>query len=93
MFKSINMRHNSVALIPNGVNTIIFYPIEKQEAMKYLGWENGIFHIIFVSNPYRPEKNFSLAKEVASTFINSSDIVKLHTIFDIPSEELKYYYR
>lgn len=80
----------NVFLVPNGVDVGMFKPINKQMAQNVVSFNPQNKNIIFVSNPSRPEKNFSLARD-AVALLNDNSIV-LHSIFDIPIENLPYYY-
>jgi glycosyltransferase involved in cell wall biosynthesis len=61
MLNKVN--HERISLIPNGVNTDVFVPINMKEARRALDIDPGKSLIIFVSDPSRVEKNFNLAKE------------------------------
>lgn len=92
--KSIEMnarlKSQKKSLIPNGVNLEIFKPQGKIETRKILGFDKSEKIVIFVSDPTRNEKNFSLAEEAIS-LTEISDI-KLLTVFDQSQHELVNYY-
>lgn len=77
-------------ILPNGVNFEKFYEISKEKARKKLGYKSSNRHILFGSDPVRPEKNFILA-ESAITELNQNN-VETHYLKDIPNEELVWYY-
>jgi hypothetical protein len=62
-------------VIPNGVNFEHFFPIDKREARAKLDIPATQKLILFVSDPARPEKNYSLAKAAFD-------------MLDIPGKEL-----
>lgn len=77
-------------VIPNGIDMIQFVPIDKQQAIAKIGWDQHCRHVLFLSSPDRPEKNFRLA-EIA--FRNmKTDGVLLHILKDIPHHDLVLYY-
>ncbi|MGY6521531.1 MAG: glycosyltransferase family 4 protein [Mongoliitalea sp.] len=79
-------------IISNGVNTEIFYPLERQIGLDFLGWDKEKNHFLFLANPIRPEKNFALAKAATDTLQSKGINVELHAVFQEKPENLKYYY-
>ena len=51
-----------VLVLPNGVDINRFTSVSRREAIEETGYNSGK-HIIWVSNPLRPEKNFKLAED------------------------------
>lgn len=84
-----NQLRRTLPVVPNGVNLSQFELINNDEARRQLGLEPGLKYIIFVSNPSRPEKNYSLA-ELAVKALNDST-VKLIPVFDKPHCEVVKY--
>ncbi len=80
----------SVEIIPNGVNTILFKPLEKKMAQKYLGWNSSLKHILFAADPLRPEKNFQLL-EKAYNILKSKENIVIHSLGNIPHVEVPVY--
>ncbi|MFZ4583306.1 MAG: glycosyltransferase, partial [Paludibacter sp.] len=64
-----NLKRN-FALIPCGVDTSIFYPIEKNEARKQLGFELDKKIILFAGDFKNAVKNPELAKTVVNSLEN-----------------------
>ena len=90
--KSENMKNylkmENLIVIPNGVNFENFEPIDKQLAKGKVKFNNKK-HIIFLANPERKSKNYSLA---ASAFkLVEDDGVELHAITGIAHEIIPYY--
>jgi teichuronic acid biosynthesis glycosyltransferase TuaC len=83
-------RSDCVSLIPNGVDLDKFKSVNKEEAFLRTGFSQNRKHIIFVSNPSRPEKNFALALKAYEQLDDSN--MELHTVFDISNDLLPYYY-
>ncbi len=50
-------------IVPNGVDLVLFKPMDKTTCRQRLGWDAGEKHVLFPANPSRPEKDFALAKE------------------------------
>jgi len=88
MYESFNQK--GVEVISNGVDLDRFKPIDKEEALKRLGWSSEKKHILFTANPDRYVKNFPFAKR-AFEFINNGTM-ELHYLKNISNEEVVYYY-
>jgi glycosyltransferase involved in cell wall biosynthesis len=86
MKKSISL--NNAVVIPNGVDFRIFKPIEKDIAKIKVSFNNKK-HIIFVGNPARPEKNYTLAKR-AVEIINNVNI-ELNAVLNVDQNIIPYY--
>lgn len=84
------MNHNSVSLIPNGVDVNVFYPADKANARNKLVFDAELKLVIFVSNPSREEKNYSLAYK-AVNFLNDPSAL-LVPVYDNDHKRLHYYY-
>ncbi|MCQ2312231.1 MAG: glycosyltransferase [Paludibacteraceae bacterium] len=55
-------------VIPNGVNTDIFYPMDKMEARQRVEFEANKKYVVWCSNPARPEKNWDLAQRAVELY-------------------------
>lgn len=77
-------------IIPNGVDLSLFKPMDKKQARKILGVNPSERVIIFVSNPSRYEKNYSLV-DLAIKRTRLSNI-NLKVVFNINQIELVNYY-
>lgn len=92
--KSLEMKRristNRVKVIPNGVNLKIFTIVDKTKARKILNISDKVKLIIFVADPTRPEKNYSLAKS-AVKMLNLPSI-EFKAIHKLKQEELNLYY-
>lgn len=90
--KQVLWRKATTYIIPNGVDTALFDEVPRNQALEFLGWDKKVNHIIFLSNPSRPEKNYKLAKRTISDLKAKGFQVELHPVFQEKSENLKYYY-
>lgn len=81
---------NSTYVLPNGVDTTQFIPMNRLQCCNKLRWEINLVNILFAASPERQEKNFALTLE-AVTRLNASDVM-LHVLGDIPHGELVYWY-
>lgn len=81
---------NNKSIIPNGVNLNAFFSLERTLALKKVGWDPQLRHVLFMSNPDRPEKNFSLANISMSQL--EIEGVQLHFLNQISHNDLVYYY-
>lgn len=79
----------SALIIPNGVDTDKFIPINKKEALDFTKWDKNKRHVLFAANPNRYEKNYKLAQN-AFELINDSSI-ELHSLINIKNEHMPFY--
>ena len=78
-----------VHIIPNGVDTELFVPMEKEMCRQRLGWKEGVKHVLFPANPDRAEKDFPLAQEAVSLL---GIDVQLHVFENVEHKDTVYYY-
>jgi teichuronic acid biosynthesis glycosyltransferase TuaC len=79
-----------VVLIPNGTSLERYGFMDQMIARNEAGLQNTANIVLFVSDPSRPEKNFSLADE-AVHMLREIEITLL-PIFDKPADALKTFY-
>lgn len=79
-------------VVPNGVDLNQFYIIDKRVARERLNIDQDKKAIIFVSNPDRKEKNYSLARQVLNRLTSRRNDIIFKVVFNINSDELLYYY-
>lgn len=84
------IKHNNISIIPNGVDLNQFPLLDRFIVIKELGWDQRLIHILFMSDPNRVEKNFTLA-ENSLNLINNSKI-QLHFLKNIPFKDVVNYY-
>ena len=78
--------NNNAYIIPNGVDTSLFRPLDKGISMRKSGFNQVFRHILFFGNPGREEKNYPLAlKAVQNTGYNN---IQMHIVRDVPHEEI-----
>ena len=53
-------------MLPNGVNLKQIRPIDQTNARERIGWDSHKRYVLFLADPERPEKNFTLAQEAVS---------------------------
>lgn len=82
--------HKKTRVIPNGVDTRIFSPTDKNEARKRLGWNEDACYILFT--PSRANnvlvKNLSLATDVVKRVNDRLDKVRMEFILDKSADEV-----
>ena len=83
------LRAGKILIIPNGVDTCLFAPGDKSKAKEQLGLA-GKRIVLFVADPAREEKNYSLAREAVSR-LGPDDTVLL-PVHGIPHEAMALYY-
>jgi glycosyltransferase involved in cell wall biosynthesis len=83
------LKLKNVNIIPNGVDTKLFRPMDLKECRSKLGWNAQKKHILFASDPGRPEKNYQLVKESVDKMKDPG--IELHVLVDICPEEVPIY--
>jgi teichuronic acid biosynthesis glycosyltransferase TuaC len=85
-----DLSYRRAIVIPNGVNTDDFQPMSSESAKMMLGWSKEKLHILFPSDPERPEKNFDLLL----SGVKKSGIAhyEIHTMGVVPFHEMNTYY-
>jgi len=91
--KSGQMRKDSglryARVIPNGVNMDLFRPVSKFEAQERLGFASRKNHVLFGSDPDRPEKNYALAAAAVGR-LNTNEL-EIHFLRNIEHEKVPLY--
>lgn len=85
-----NLNYENAHIIPNGVDFKNYKSIDKVKALDKLGWDKTKKHILFSSNPERPEKNYQLAK-VAIDLLNI-EMLEVHFLMNLSQTEMPLYY-
>lgn len=65
-------------VIPNGVNTDIFYPMDQVEARKQVGFGDDKRYVVWCSNPNRQEKNWPLAQRAVELYNAQCELVAVY---------------
>lgn len=81
-----------VHIVPNGVDFNLFYPMITNKAQDKLNWNKQKKHILFASDPKRPEKNYALAESALNILKNEIKDFEIHFLLNIPMDEMVYYY-
>jgi len=84
------LRLKNAVVIPNGVDLTVFLAYDRKEALSKTSLDGSKTNILFIADPDRPEKNFSLAIN-AVKILNEKDVV-LTPIFNIPNIDLPWFY-
>ena len=85
----IRLGLNNAIILPNGVDIELFRPLDKKECRNKLEWEWDKKYILFASNPARPEKNFSLAKQTVKNLNN--DKIALKVVYGVDHKLIPIY--
>jgi N-acetyl sugar amidotransferase len=88
MADKIALKNKSV--IPNGLDLKLFYSIDRSFALRKLGWDQKFNHVLFLSDPNRPEKNYALLETALAQLKNYH--IQLHLLKKVPHNEVVYYY-
>ena len=83
-------RNKNIAVIPNGVDFNAFYEFDSAETKAKVRLAVGKKYIVFVANPFRPEKNYELASQ--AVFRADQADTELLPLYNIPNHDLVYYY-
>lgn len=87
--KRVLNTHKKVYVIPNGVNTDIFKPMDKKKCRNILGWDQMKYHILFAADKGRLEKNYQLFEESFRHIDNSN--IDIHSLNDIPHYQIPFW--
>jgi len=87
MMRKLRLKRSYI--IPNGVDTERFAPIDKATARRVLNLTSDKRIILFIAGKNRPEKNFSLAKMAVDSLHDTS--VEIRHLYDTPNSEIPYY--
>lgn len=79
------------SIIPNGINTNLFFPSDQNEARKELNIKEDDFVILFLGNPNKIVKNFKLANIAATEFSQKNKNVQFVNPFGISIDEVVKY--
>ena len=79
----------SYVVMPNGVDTERFKPLDKNESKKRLNFSREEKIVVFVANPSRKEKNYKLAED--SVALTKTKNVKLIPVFNVPNNKIPIY--
>jgi glycosyltransferase involved in cell wall biosynthesis len=83
------MRLPEAAVIPNGVDTERFRPVDRHTARRELGLDPGKKLVLFVAGLNREEKRLWLAEEAVKR-LHDDEVVLLH-LHDTPNERVPLY--
>ena len=87
--RTANQLGIDLPVVPNGVNLDQFSLVDKEEARKKCGFEEGKKYVIWCSHPSRSEKRFSLAQEAVAA-LNDPNVI-LYPVFDKVHDEVVDY--
>ena len=90
MYRKLGIR--KAAILPNGVDRELFYPMDSGQARARLHWDPAKKHILFASDPERPEKNYALARTALDLLEKEAPPFDVHFLQGIPFEEVVYHY-
>ncbi len=79
-------------VLPNGVDTSRFRPIDRDDACEALGWSRDTRRVLFPGNPRNARKNHPLAREatdVAAQFLGQP--IALETLWDVQPDDVPLY--
>lgn len=77
-------------IIPNGVDLSVFFDRGKKVSLARTSFDSNRTNILFVADPGRAEKNFSLARD--SVMMLNEDNVVLMPVSNIPNTDLPWFY-
>lgn len=75
-------------LVPFGVDTDLFRPIDREQAREHVGWDPDRRHVLFPYDPSREVKDYPRAERVVGRL---PDDVVLQTVSGVAYEEMPYY--
>lgn len=84
------LHFKAARIIPNGVDTDKFKPMNKIDCQKQLNWDCSKKHLLFPASPFRREKNYSLALEAVAILENEA--IELHYFDNTPNSITPIWY-
>lgn len=92
--KSERLKHrlgiSKAIVIPNGVDMDLFKPLSQAIARKKTGFDLNKKIILFLADPSRKEKNFTLAK-IAFDLLRKKEDIELKTVFKVDHANIPEY--
>jgi glycosyltransferase involved in cell wall biosynthesis len=79
-------------VIPNGVDTSYFTPIDRDEARKILGWGLDERSVMFAGDPELPRKNYKLARAVVERLAANDPRVRMRVAWNVSRDEMRTIY-
>jgi glycosyltransferase involved in cell wall biosynthesis len=76
-----------VWILPNGVDTRRFRPLDRLECQSALGWSPDRKHVLFPAPRSRPEKRFELATAAVAE-LNGGSEVELHALEGVSHDQV-----
>jgi glycosyltransferase involved in cell wall biosynthesis len=83
------LKFKNPAIIPNGVNTEVFKPMDQIYCREYLNWDKSKKYILFGANKNRHEKNYSLALK-AFNILKDEDFIMVD-LADVPHNQIPFW--
>lgn len=77
-----------VWILPNGVDTSRFRPLDRLECQSVLGWDPGRRHVLFPAPAWRPEKRFELAQATVARLDGGNHSVELHALEGVTHDQV-----
>lgn len=84
--------HADCRVVPHGVDTNRFQPLDRRNARDAVGWTPDRTHVLYPYAPDRRVKNFPRARQVVEAAApRLDDAVTLHAITGVPHDEMPAY--
>jgi teichuronic acid biosynthesis glycosyltransferase TuaC len=80
------LRLKKASVIPNGVDTEKFSPMDNLSCIRQLNWKEDKIHILFAGNPLLREKNFSMVQEALNKYDFAN--TELHVLENVNPDEV-----
>jgi teichuronic acid biosynthesis glycosyltransferase TuaC len=78
-------------VLPSGIDTELFTPVEREEARRELGLDMKKYYVLFLSTPSRPEKRFALAKAAITRAKAKAGEIEMLCLDNVPHERVPVY--
>lgn len=75
-------------IIPNGVDTRLFRPLDREECRRALGWEEAARVVLFANDPAAAVKRYRLAEEACRRAQERLSALRLHVAWGVSPEEM-----
>jgi teichuronic acid biosynthesis glycosyltransferase TuaC len=85
------LRRSDAHVIPHEVDLSLFTPIDRNKARAELGLDPGRPYVLFAASPYKPNKNFPLARAAIEIVRETHPNVELVVVHRDPQPRLALY--
>jgi glycosyltransferase involved in cell wall biosynthesis len=86
-----SIKRGKVHIVPNGIDTELFCPMDREACLRELGWASDAFHIVFSTGRYPQVKRLDLARESAELTRQLGVPAEFHVMTGVSHEKVPTY--